>query len=57
MKYSIVIGSYNFGCSMSREHAPMALGMAMVVESYACIFIRNSVATREVYPLESKGRI
>ncbi len=60
-KYSIVIGGANFGCGSSREHAPVALGAAgakaVVAESYARIFFRNSVATGEVYPLESEGRI
>lgn len=39
----------------------MALGAAgvaaVVAESYARIFFRNSVATGEVYPLESEVRI
>ncbi|XP_023743442.1 3-isopropylmalate dehydratase small subunit 1 [Lactuca sativa] len=60
-KYSIIIGGDNFGCGSSREHAPVALGAAgvaaVVAESYARIFFRNSVATGEVYPLESEGRI
>ncbi|XP_022743836.1 3-isopropylmalate dehydratase small subunit 3-like [Durio zibethinus] len=60
-KYSIVIGGANFGCGSSREHAPVALGAAgvkaVVAESYARIFFRNSVATGEVYPLESDVRI
>lgn len=60
-KYSIVIGGANFGCGSSREHAPVALGAAgtaaVVAESYARIFFRNSVATGEVYPLESEVRI
>ncbi|XP_021901849.1 3-isopropylmalate dehydratase small subunit 3-like [Carica papaya] len=60
-KYSIVIGGDNFGCGSSREHAPVALGaagaQAVVAESYARIFFRNSVATGEVYPLESEVRI
>ncbi|KAL3626059.1 Plasma membrane sulfite pump involved in sulfite metabolism [Castilleja foliolosa] len=60
-KYSIVIGGDNFGCGSSREHAPVALGAAgvaaVVAESYARIFFRNSVATGEVYPLESEGRL
>ncbi|KAK8363928.1 hypothetical protein V6Z11_A03G197700 [Gossypium hirsutum] len=57
----IVIGGANFGCGSSREHAPVALGAAgakaVVAESYARIFFRNSVATGEVYPLESEARI
>ncbi|KAL3499619.1 hypothetical protein ACH5RR_038712 [Cinchona calisaya] len=60
-KYSIVIGGDNFGCGSSREHAPVALGAAgvaaVVAESYARIFFRNSVATGEVYPLESETRL
>ncbi|KAF6139946.1 hypothetical protein GIB67_037835 [Kingdonia uniflora] len=60
-KYSIVIGGENFGCGSSREHAPVALGAAgvkaVVAESYARIFFRNSVSTGEVYPLESEGRL
>nr|AFK48906.1 unknown [Medicago truncatula] len=60
-KYSIIIGGANFGCGSSREHAPVALGAsgaaAVVAESYAKIFFRNSVATGEVYPLESETRL
>ncbi|XP_073133068.1 3-isopropylmalate dehydratase small subunit 1-like [Henckelia pumila] len=60
-KYSIVIGGENFGCGSSREHAPVALGAAgvsaVVAESYARIFFRNSVSTGEVYPLESEASL
>lgn len=60
-KYSIIIAGANFGCGSSREHAPVALGAAgtkaVVSESYARIFFRNSVATGEVYPLESEVRV
>lgn len=60
-KYSIIIAGDNFGCGSSREHAPVALGaagaVAVVAESYARIFFRNSVATGEVYPLESEVRV
>lgn len=60
-KYSIIIGGDNFGCGSSREHAPVALGAAgvsaVVAESYARIFFRNSVSTGEIYPLESEKRI
>ncbi|MCL7032242.1 hypothetical protein MKW94_020590 [Papaver nudicaule] len=60
-KYSIIIAGDNFGCGSSREHAPVALGAAgvtvVVAELYARIFFRNSVATGEVYPLESEGRL
>ncbi|MDA3924379.1 MAG: 3-isopropylmalate dehydratase [Kiritimatiellae bacterium] len=59
--YPIIIGGRNFGCGSSREHAPIALGAAgtkaVVAESYARIFFRNSVATGEIYPLESETRL
>ncbi|GAA0140376.1 dehydratase [Lithospermum erythrorhizon] len=60
-KFTIIIAGDNFGCGSSREHAPVALGAAgtaaVVAESYARIFFRNSVATGEVYPFESEGRL
>ncbi|KAK1318662.1 hypothetical protein QJS10_CPB04g00429 [Acorus calamus] len=59
--HKVIIAGYNFGCGSSREHAPVALGaagaVAVVAESYARIFFRNSVATGEVYPVESESRI
>jgi 3-isopropylmalate/(R)-2-methylmalate dehydratase small subunit len=55
--YAIMIGGRNYGCGSSREHAPIALGAAgikaVVAASYARIFFRNSVATGEIFPLES----
>ena len=55
--YTIMIGGTNYGCGSSREHAPIALGAAgikaVVAASYARIFFRNSVATGEIFPLES----
>ncbi|XP_058104331.1 3-isopropylmalate dehydratase small subunit 1-like [Magnolia sinica] len=60
-RYSILIAGSNFGCGSSREHAPVALAAsgvrAVVAESYARIFFRNSVGTGEVYPVESEGRL
>ncbi|KAE9444702.1 hypothetical protein C3L33_23400, partial [Rhododendron williamsianum] len=60
-KYSILIAGDNFGCGSSREHAPVALGVAgvaaMVAELYARIFFQNSLAIGEVYPLESRVRV
>jgi 3-isopropylmalate/(R)-2-methylmalate dehydratase small subunit len=56
-EYSIIIGGSNFGCGSSREHAPFALQMAgvkaIVAESYARIFYRNSVDGGFVIPYES----
>lgn len=58
-RFPIIVAGANFGCGSSREHAPVALGAAgvraVVAESYARIFFRNSVATGEVYPVESEG--
>ena len=60
-EYPIVIGGRNFGCGSSREHAPIALGSAgchaVVAESFARIFFRNSVATGELYPCERPERL
>ncbi len=59
--FRIVVAGKNFGCGSSREHAPIALGAAgveaVVAESYARIFFRNSVATGELYPYESAERL
>src|SRR5258708_3897410 len=59
--YRIIIAGKNFGCGSSREHAPIALGAAgveaVVAESYARIFFRNSVVTGELYPYESAQRL
>jgi 3-isopropylmalate/(R)-2-methylmalate dehydratase small subunit len=59
--YRIIVAGKNFGCGSSREHAPIALGAAgveaVVAESYARIFFRNCVATGELYPVESAGRL
>ena len=59
--YGIVLAGRNFGCGSSREHAPIALGAAgvraVVAETYARIFFRNSVATGEVFPYESATRL
>ena len=43
----IIVGSTNFGCGSSREHAPIALkgnGVSVVLaESFARIFYRNAI--------------
>ncbi len=55
--YTIVIGGKNFGCGSSREHAPFALQVAgieaVVAESYARIFYRNSIDGAFVAPFET----
>lgn len=55
-KFNIIIGGSNFGCGSSREHAPFALKkagvQAVIAESYARIFYRNSVDGGFIVPLE-----
>jgi 3-isopropylmalate/(R)-2-methylmalate dehydratase small subunit len=59
--YSIIIAGSNFGCGSSREHAPFALQVAgceaVVAESYARIFYRNSVDGGFLIPYESRVRL
>ena len=59
--YGIIIAGRNFGCGSSREHAPIALGAAgvkaVIAESFARIFFRNSVATGELYPYDANERL
>lgn len=60
-QFSIIIGGSNFGCGSSREHAPFALQVAgtkaVIAESYARIFYRNSVDGGFIVPLESKTKL
>jgi len=60
-EYNIIIGGSNFGCGSSREHAPFALEKAgvkaIVAESYARIFYRNSVDGGFLVPLESHENV
>ncbi len=60
-EYTIVIGGKNFGCGSSREHAPVALNIAgieaVVAESYARIFYRNSVDGGFVAPFETSEHL
>jgi 3-isopropylmalate/(R)-2-methylmalate dehydratase small subunit len=60
-EYSIIIGGSNFGCGSSREHAPFALNVAgvhaIIAESYARIFYRNSVDGGFLIPYESKEKL
>jgi len=60
-QYTVVIAGRNFGCGSSREHAPLALAeagcTAVVAESYARIFYRNSVNGGYVVPFETPSRL
>jgi 3-isopropylmalate/(R)-2-methylmalate dehydratase small subunit len=59
--FRIIIGGTNFGCGSSREHAPLAIaeagGQAVVAQSYARIFYRNSVNGGYVVPVETDERL
>jgi len=59
--FAIVVAGANFGCGSSREHAPLALAMAgvraVVAQSYARIFYRNSVNGGFLIPYETPVRL
>lgn len=56
-EYALILGGKNFGCGSSREHAPFALReagiQAVVAESYARIFYRNSINGGYLIPFET----
>jgi 3-isopropylmalate/(R)-2-methylmalate dehydratase small subunit len=60
-EFDIIVGGKNFGCGSSREHAPLALQVAgvkaVIAQTYARIFYRNSVDGGFVMPLESVENI
>ncbi|MCU7490609.1 MAG: 3-isopropylmalate dehydratase [Bacteroidota bacterium] len=60
-EYTVIIGGSNFGCGSSREHAPLALNVAglkaVVAESYARIFYRNSVDGGFIIPFETPVKL
>ncbi len=60
-EFSIIIGGSNFGCGSSREHAPFALQKAgikaVIAESFARIFYRNSIDGGFIIPFESVERL
>ncbi len=60
-QYNIIIGGSNFGCGSSREHAPLAMQVAgvkaIIAESYARIFYRNSVDGGFLTPFESNSEL
>lgn len=59
--FTIIVGGKNFGCGSSREHAPFALKEAgceaVVAESFARIFYRNSVDGGFLAPFEAMERL
>ena len=60
-EYTIIIGGKNFGCGSSREHAPACLKIAgiqaVIAESYARIFYRNSVDGGFFIPFETPDKL
>jgi 3-isopropylmalate/(R)-2-methylmalate dehydratase small subunit len=60
-EFAVIVAGRNFGCGSSREHAPLAISeagvLAVVAESYARIFYRNSVNGAYLIPLESPRRL
>ena len=60
-KYSIVVGGKDFGCGSSREHAPACMEIAgvkaVIAQSYARIFYRNSVDGGFFIPFECDTRL
>ncbi len=60
-EFNIIIGGSNFGCGSSREHAPFALQVAgvkaIIAESYARIFYRNSVDGGFLLPYETPSKL
>jgi len=53
--FQVILAGPNFGCGSSREHAPVAMGMAgikvVIAPSFARIFYRNCIVSGEVLPL------
>ncbi len=60
-QYNIIIGGSNFGCGSSREHAPACMEIAgveaVVAQSYARIFYRNSIDGGFFIPLEAREKL
>jgi len=59
--FAVVVAGRNFGCGSSREHAPLAIAQAgcraVVAQSYARIFYRNSVNGGYLVPFETPRRL
>lgn len=59
--FAVIVAGRNFGCGSSREHAPLAISeagcAAVIAESYARIFYRNSVNGGYLVPLETPRRL
>ncbi|NIA07324.1 MAG: 3-isopropylmalate dehydratase, partial [Actinobacteria bacterium] len=60
-EFNIIVAGKNFGCGSSREHAPLALAeagvKAVIAESYARIFFRNTINGGYIVPLQTPRRL
>jgi len=60
-EFAVIVGGKNFGCGSSREHAPLAIAEAgchaVIAQSYARIFYRNSINGGYLVPLETPRRL
>ncbi len=60
-EFKVIVGGKNFGCGSSREHAPYAIkkagACAVIAQSYARIFFRNSVNGGYLIPFETAAKI
>ena len=60
-EFAVIVAGRNFGCGSSREHAPLAIAeagcKAVVAESYARIFYRNSINGAYLVPFETPRRL
>ena len=59
--FALIVAGRNFGCGSAREHAPLAIReagcRAVVAESFARIFFRNSINGGYVVPMETPLRL
>jgi 3-isopropylmalate/(R)-2-methylmalate dehydratase small subunit len=59
--FAVIVAGRNFGCGSSREHAPLAIReagcRAVVAQSYARIFYRNSINGGYLTPMETPARL
>ena len=59
--FAVIVAGANFGCGSSREHAALAIAeagcRAVVAESYARIFYRNSINGGYLTPFEAPQRL